>query len=286
MQMVRKVMPQKPLENSVSTVSYFDFAYRILLGLNLDDKYFSAPIEWTLWKEFSLPILPGRSGKINFSDEQIKFPKAPSLNILEKKAIALHSFANHELLAIEMMAAAILIYPHETEEDLRFKRGIVSALKDEQKHLSLYIGRLNELGYEFGDFPLNDFFWRQMPKLKTPAQYTAVMAMTFEAANLDFAQYYSKIFRSFGDHKTADILDIVLEDEISHVAFGAHWMKRWREDKELWDYYLKSLPFPLTPARSKGIGFDPKIHERAMNDEIFSHKLDLYEDDFNITKRW
>lgn len=282
----RKVMLQKPSENSVNSVSYFDYAHKILMGTSLEDKYFSSAIEWTEWKEFSLPTLPGRSGKISFSDEQIKFPKAPSLNNLEKKAIALHSFANHELLAIEMMAAALLIYPHESEDDLRFKRGIVSALKDEQKHLALYIGRLNELGFEFGQFPLNDFFWRQMPKLKTPAQYTAVMAMTFEAANLDFAQYYSKIFRSFGDHKTADILDIVLEDEISHVAFGAHWMKRWREDKDLWNYYLTSLPFPLTPARSKGIGFDPKIHEKAMNDTDFTLKLDQYEDDFKITKRW
>jgi uncharacterized ferritin-like protein (DUF455 family) len=279
-------MQQKPLENSANSVSYFEYAHRILLGTNLEDKYFSAPITWDSWKEFGLPASPGRTGKISFSDKQIKFPKAPNLNDLEKKAIALHSFANHELLAIEMMAAALLIYPHESEEDIRFKRGIVSALKDEQKHLGLYIGRLNELGYEFGDFPLNDFFWRQMEKLKTPAQYAAVMALTFEAANLDFAQYYSKIFRNFGDHKTADLLDIVLEDEISHVAFGAHWMKRWREDQELWDYYLKTLPYPLTPARSKGIGFDSKIHERAMNDEAFTHKLDLYEDDFKITKRW
>ncbi len=286
MPMVRRVMPQKLSENSAKSVSYFDYAHRILLGVNLEDKYFSAPIEWDRWKAFALPVLPGRSGHICFSDKQIKFPKAPNLKDPKNTAIALHSFANHELLAIEMMAAALLIYPHVNEDDVRFKKGIVLALKDEQKHLGLYIGRLNELGFQFGDFPLNDYFWRQMPKLKTPAQYAAVMAMTFEAANLDFAQHYSKIFRNFGDHKTADILDIVLEDEIGHVAFGAHWMKRWREDKELWDYYLTSLPHPLTPARSKGIGFDPSIHERAMNDEAFTRKLDLYEDDFKITKRW
>lgn len=279
-------MPQKLSENTDNPISYFDYAKTILLGTTLEDKYLAAPINWDEWKEIDLPVLPGRKDKISFSTDQIKFPKAPNLNMVEKKAIALHSFANHELLAIEMMAAALLIYPHNNEEDIRFKRGIVSALKDEQKHLGLYIARLNELGYEFGDFPLNDFFWRQMAKLKTPAQYTAVMSLTFEAANLDFAQYYSKIFRSFGDDKTADILDIVLEDEISHVAFGSHWMKKWREDKDLWSYYLASLPFPLTPARSKGIGFDPKIHERAMNDADFTQKLDLFEDDFKITKRW
>lgn len=265
--------------------SYKEFAQTILLGQNLEDKYFDAPIEWNEYSEFLLPKQPGRSQKIAFSNEQLKFPKSTRLNENDKKAMALHSFANHELLAIEMMAAAILIYPHKTEEDVRFKKGIVTALKDEQKHLGLYIGRLNELGYEFGDFPLNDFFWRLMTKLETPAQYTAVMALTLEAANLDFAQHYAEIFRSFGDEKTANILDTVLEDEISHVAFGAHWMKRWRSNKKLWDYYRECLPHPTTPARSKGIGFDPKVHARAMMDDEFVESLKNYDDDFLITKR-
>lgn len=279
-------MLPKHSENTDKSVSYFEYAKTILLGGNLEDKYFSADIEWSTYVPFDLPERPGRSNAMAFSDKQIKFPKAPNLNQKQNTAIALHSFANHELLAIEMMAAALLIYPHSSDDDIRFKKGIVSALKDEQKHLGLYISRLNELGYKFGDFPLNDFFWKQMPKLKTASQYTAVMSLTFEAANLDFAQYYAKIFREFGDTKTADILDIVLEDEISHVAFGAHWMKRWREDKELWNYYLSCLPHPLTPARSKGIGFDTAIHHRAMNDDAFVKSLDLFEDDFNITNRW
>jgi len=279
-------MLHKPSENTDKSVSYFDFAKTILLGEGLEEKYFNASVEWTPYQEFSLPELPGRAGKIAFSSRTIKFPKAPNLNQKQNTAIALHSFANHELLAIEMMAAAILIYPHHNDDDIRFKKGILSALKDEQKHLAMYISRLNELGYEFGDFPLNDFFWKQMPKLKTAGQYTAVMSLTFEAANLDFAQYYAKVFRSFGDIKTAEILEVVLEDEISHVAFGSHWMKRWREDQELWNYYVSCLPYPLTPARAKGVAFDPVIHEKAMNDAGFTKSLEQYEDDFLITKRW
>lgn len=266
-------------------ISYSDFAQKILSGESLEDKMLESPIDWDQWKEFDLPSLPGRKGKLTFSDNQPKFPKANRLNEIDKKAMALHSFANHELLATEMMAAALLIYPHYTDEDLRFKKGILTALKDEQKHLSLYIGRLNELGYAFGDFPLNGFFWRQMEKLKTPSQYMALMSLTFEAANLDFAQYYAKIFRSFGDERTANVLDIVLEDEISHVALGSFWMKKWREDKNLWDYYLESLPWPLTPARSRGIDFDPGLHARAIGDEHFIASLISYDDDFRITKR-
>lgn len=266
-------------------ISYSEFAKQILLGQTLEDKLIETPIHWGEWEEFELPKLPGRTGTLAFSDLQLKFPKANGLNQNDKKAQAIHSFGNHELLAIEMMAAAILVYPHKTEEDIRFKKGILTALKDEQRHLSMYISRVNELGYQFGDFPLNDYFWRQMEKLKTPDQYLSVMALTFEAANLDFAQHYSRIFAQLGDEKTASILRTVLEDEISHVAFGAHWMKKWRQDKSLWEYYRQCLPWPMTPARSKGIGFDPQLHEKAINDQEFSSQLKNYEDDYRITKR-
>jgi len=265
--------------------SYFDYGQTILFGETLEDKLVDFNFDWTDWKDVHLPQLPGRKGRLVFSENQAKFPKTSRLNEADKKAMALHSFANHELLAIEMMAAAILIYPHKSDEDIRFKKGLLSTLRDEQKHLGLYIKRINELGYEFGDFSMSDFFWRQMEKLKTPAQYTALMSLTFEAANLDFAQYYSKIFKSFEDFETSKILDIVLEDEISHVAFGSHWMKRWRKDQKLWDYYLASLPYPLTPARSKGIDFDPSIHAKAMSCDDFMQSLMTYEDSFRITKR-
>ena len=265
--------------------SYKEYFSSILEGSLLSDKLHVEPFEWDQWSEYSLPKLPARDEKIKISSEQLKFPKKENLHLVEKKALALHSFANHELLAIEMMAAAILAFPHKTPEDIRIKNGIFSALKDEQKHFSLYVERLNELGFEFGDFPLNDFFWRQMPSIKNMSQYFAVMALTFEAANLDFAQYYRNIFLSLDDPKTAGILDIVLEDEISHVALGSYWLKKWRQDKSLWQYYMDSLPFPLTPARSRGIGFDPLIHGKAMTDDNFMLELQKYEDSFHVTKR-
>jgi hypothetical protein len=124
-----------------------------------------------------------------------------------------------------------------------------------------------------------------MEKLKTPSQYAAMMALTFEAANLDFAQYYAGIFRNFGDLASAEIMETVLADEISHVALGAHWLKRWRNDQTLWEYYRSSLPYPLTPARSKGIGYDPDLHYKAVIDQDFIRELSAYEDSFRITKR-
>ncbi len=284
MEKVRRVMQHRLSENT-DKLSYQDFARSILEGETLESKLLAAPVHWEGWSPYEIPRHPGRKGRLAFSEKQIKFPKAHHLSGRENKAIALHSFANHELLAIEMMATALLIYPHETEDDVRFKKGILTALRDEQKHLSLYVGRLRELDFDFGDFPLNDYFWRQMEKLTTPAAYTAVMALTFEAANLDFAQYYARIFRESGDLQTAEILDTVLADEVAHVAFGAHWMKKWKQDADLWTYYQSILPWPLTPARSRGIDFDVDLHRRAVGDDSFVKSLVAFEDPFKVTKR-
>lgn len=259
----------------------------IISGENLNDKLIDpSEIEWDdQASSYEIPIMPARAKKIVFSEKQIKFPKSKHLSLDDKKAQALNSFANHELLAIEMMASAILKFPHRTEEELRFKKGVLASLIDEQKHFKLYQDRMNELGYDFGDFPLNDFFWKQMKNLKSPAEYLAVMSLTFEAANLDFAIYYEKIFREFDDHKTGDIMKVVYEDEISHVKLGTHFLTKWREDKTLWDYYLCLLPFPMSPARSKGIVFDRTSRVKAKFGEDFIQSLENHRDDFEIVER-
>ena len=124
-----------------------------------------------------------------------------------------------------------------------------------------------------------------MEKLKTPAQYLAVMSLTFEAANLDFAHFYKHIFEELGDHKTSHILNIVLEDEISHVGLGVSYLGKWRQDKDLWTYYNELLPYPLTPARSKGKLFVEHVRKKARMDEDFIQKLRGYDDSFRITNR-
>lgn len=262
-----------------------EYAKTILFGESLESKLLDEKdFEFDDFDLITPPRFPAREKKIAISSENLRFPRG-HFHLDDKKALALHSFANHELLAIEMMACALLMYPHHTEEMKRFKRGLISTLKDEQKHFKLYIDRLNEIGYEFGDFPVNVFFWKHMDNLKTPSHYLSVMALTFEAANLDFAHFYKHVFKEVDDHKTADILDIVLKDEISHVNFGALYLNRWRGDKTLWDYYNETLPFPLTPARGKGKTFVEEVRRKAKLDPLFIQQMKDYKDDFAVTNR-
>lgn len=266
---------------------YRDYARQILEGGTLEDKLLSSSgiiLEAKL-EDYELPQNPGRIKRFEFNNEQVKFPRNTSFHLEEKRGLALHFFANHELLAIEMMAAALLMYPDTTDEIIRMKKGLIKTINDEQKHLKLYLNRMKDFGIELGEFPLNDFFWRSMEKLKTPSQFYAAMALTFESANLDFAQFYEASFKAVEDDKTANIMRIVLEDEISHVALGAHWLNVWRGNKDLWNYYKENLPGVMTPARSKGIHFDRETRIKAGLDEQFVNELDAFRDDFKVTNR-
>ncbi len=270
-------------------MNVYEYAEQILFGGNLEDKLLPiklSELEFDHRKEYELPKLPGRNKKIQISEIQAKFPKRSSFHLDHKKAEALHFFANHELLAIEMMAAAILQYKFENSEDQKmFIKGLVKTILDEQKHLKLYAHRMNEWGLELGDLNLNDFFWTYMPKLKTPSMFYSAMAMTFESANLDFAKYYSECFLEVGDEKTSKIMETVYIDELSHVALGARWLNLWRGDKTLWQYYVTSLPELLTPNRAKGIHYKEEYRIEAGLDLGYCKDLTQHQDDFSITKR-
>jgi uncharacterized ferritin-like protein (DUF455 family) len=262
-------------------------AHQILFSDNLAEKL-SFPELDNSFVEHSpilIPKVPARSDKHKFSDKKLKFPKRPALINDDKKAQALHFFANHELQAMEMMAAAILMFPTKTLEDHKFKVGIMNTLQDEKRHFLLYVKRMNELGMDFGDLPVSNFFWKQLPKIETPAQYCAFMALTLEAANLDFAKFYAGIFHSIEDFKTSIILNTVYEDEIGHVAIGRKWLNIWKGDVSLWQYFLQNLPEFITPARAKGMIFDEDGRKRAGLDADFISNVDNYRDDFLVTDR-
>jgi uncharacterized ferritin-like protein (DUF455 family) len=263
---------------------YKDIFRQILEGQDLSSKLISLEeIDWENFSSYQIPELPGRNEKLKFSEKRIKFPKNFSLD--EAKGKALHFFANHELLAIEMMAAALLFFPHQNEEDLKLKKAIAKTLKEEQKHFTLYLNRMREFGIDFGDLPLNDFFWRQMFSIKTKEEYLAMMALTFEMANLDFAKYYQDLFIQVDDHKTAKVLEIVLNDEITHVSLGMTYLNRSKGDKSLWNYYQSLLPAPLTPARSRGMIMNEDARIKAGVDQDFMNEARNYFDPFSITQR-
>jgi uncharacterized ferritin-like protein (DUF455 family) len=192
----------------------------------------------------------------------------------DKRAVCLHRFAGHELLAVEIMAQALLAFPNAPK---RFRKGIANTLKEEQGHVRLYIERMEALGLKFGDLPLYRHFWAYVPHLTCPVRYLSVMSLTFEMANLDFAPMYGDSFSRVGDETSAALMQRILEDEISHVSFGMNWLKKLKQPEiPEWDVWEQNLPPLMTPKRAKGFVFQEAPRRRAGVSEEWVQRLKSY----------
>ncbi len=258
----------------------------ILEGVSLEDKL--TPFDFNDCFESDLPTqvkCPGRNQKISFSDKQMKFPKPGSLKNKDQRAKAIHFFANHELLALEIFVHFYLKFLSPLEGERKLKLHVLQTIKEEQKHLKLYIDRMNELGIEFGDFPLNDFFWRQFKEIKTMNEFFSSMSLTFEVANLDFAFFYSELFKQYEDYKSSEIMDIVLKDELRHVNVGVKYLSSQKGEEDLWNFYKKNLPKHISPSRGKGLICQKGLRLQAGLNEDFTDKQIHYQSDFNVLNR-
>ena len=229
-----------------------EWAVRILTADTLEEKLLKPdlltdenPGEPILFDE---PIRPMGMG-FNKRTKEEKLPPFHLHGNPDNRAVCLHRFAGHELLAVEIMAHAITAFPDAPKA---FRKGVAHTLKEEQGHVSLYIDRMRGLGLNFGDLPLYRHFWNHVPYLTSPLRYISAMSLTFEMANLDFAPLYGKSFAHFGDQESADLMGQILRDEIHHVSFGYRWLEKWKNRDSTWDTWISSLSPKLSPKRAKG----------------------------------
>lgn len=231
-----------------------EWAIGILRAETLEEKLFEPDI---LTDQLPGPPLvweePGRPPGMGFSrkSKEERLPPFQELKDPDKRAVCLHRFAGHELLAVEIMAYTLLAFP---EAPPTFRKGLAHTLSEEQGHVRLYMQQMNRLGISFGDLPLYRHFWKHTPYIRSPLHYIGMMSLTFEMANLDFAPMYGQCFAKAGDPEAAQLMARILEDEISHVRFGWNWLKRLKKETDTewnaWENILASTL--LTPKRAKG----------------------------------
>ncbi|MFT4625731.1 MAG: uncharacterized ferritin-like protein (DUF455 family) [Myxococcota bacterium] len=245
------------------------FAERILHGTTLADK--CAPLGRPTDAEPGAPIRsphhPGRPPALAFVARH-DGPAAPMrpalLDTAHGRGSVLHAFANHELLALELMALALLRWP---DADPAFRRGLARTMEDEQRHLVLYMERMATAGVAVGEVPVSRFFWDTLAGAPDLPRLVAGLSLVLEQANLDFSQHWRTAFRAAGDAETAEVLDAVYRDEVRHVRQGWRWYSRWRP--ATFHGWADDLVFPLTPARARGPVFDAEGRRRAGLPEAF-----------------
>lgn len=203
--------------------------------------------------------------------ERKPLPSPRALHDPIMRVRCLHTFANHELMALELMAWGILAYP---EAPAAFRRGLAWLILEEQEHLRLYIERIEQLGESFGALPLNDHFWRLAPLLETPAQWVCAMNLTFEQANLDHAPVFGAHFREAGDEESALLMERITEDEIKHVGFGVRWLRHFSQDQTAsFENFVEHLTKYNSATRARGEQINREARIAAGLDQVFIDKL-------------
>lgn len=237
------------------------YAEQVLFGESLEDKLRLPGSIETIdfgFQQVTLPqnVSPGRPDSLRLNDSGVRtpLPSRPSLVDDRNRGTLLHFFANHELLAAELMALALLRFPDAPEE---FRRGLFKTMVEEQKHTLWYLGRMKECGVTPGEQPVNGFFWKTVSTMESPYDYVARLSLTFEQANLDYSLHFASIMEEAGDPRTARILRRIYLDEIEHVNYGLTWFRHWKDPGQTdWEAYRDSLHLPLSPSRAKGNGTD------------------------------
>ena len=154
-----------------------------------------------------------------------------SLGSIEGRAALLHALAHIEFNAINLALDAVWRFEGMPES---FYRDWLQVAVEEAYHFRLLRERLASLGYGYGDFPAHNGLWEMAEKTKGDVlARLALVPRTLEARGLDASPPIRAKLAGAGDVESAAILDIILRDEIGHVAIGNHWYRFLCEQRGL-----------------------------------------------------
>ncbi|MEP3892281.1 MAG: ferritin-like domain-containing protein [Hellea sp.] len=142
----------------------------------------------------------------------------------------LHAVAHIEFNAIDLAADMIARFGHHPDipqaDRGAFIGDWISVCHDESRHFGLLQKRLRELDMNYGDLPAHNGLWEAAIKTKDNfAARLAIAPMVLEARGLDVTPGMIKKLTSVGDIDSANILKIIYNEEIGHVAIGARWFQ-------------------------------------------------------------
>jgi uncharacterized ferritin-like protein (DUF455 family) len=144
-----------------------------------------------------------------------------AMNTNEGRAALLHALAHIEFNAINLALDAIWRFPDMPQD---YYSDWLRVAAEEAYHFGLLSAHLQGLGYRYGDFSAHNGLWDAAEKTKKDVlARMALVPRTLEARGLDASPAVKKKLEQVGDRKGADILEIILRDEIGHVAIGNRW---------------------------------------------------------------
>lgn len=218
------------MENSRTMENKGELRRRALDALALQDAEAKCAAVWSLRALVNIdvdvrldvpPGIPGRPAR----PELIAPASVPrrTMSTIEGRVVLLHALAHIEFNAINLALDIMWRFPGMPEA---FYRDWCVVAFEEATHFDLLSRRLQALGHVYGDFPAHNGLWEMSEK--TQGDLLARLALvprTLEARGLDVSPQIRHRLAQAGDNESAAILDIILRDEVGHVAIGNRWYK-------------------------------------------------------------
>ena len=231
------------------------------------------------WKKTQEPLV----GKADIPDRPAR-PEKPELRLprdmpkrrkggaVGTKIALLHALAHIELNAIDLAWDIMArfspmswqsVKDDEFELPKEFYDDWCQVVDDEAKHFLMLSDKLEELGSGYGALPAHDGLWQSAERTAHDfAARLAIVPMVLEARGLDVTPNMIKAMKDQGDNDTSEILQLIHDEEITHVAAGTRWFRYWCEyyNKDIqsaWQelvrtYFIGSLRGPFNnPSRLK-----------------------------------
>lgn len=173
--------------------------------------------------------LPGRPSKPELVSP-LAVKKRP-MNTVEGRAALIHALAHIEFNAINLALDAVWRF---ADMPTQYYVDWLKVAAEEAYHFSLVNTHLKTFGYEYGSFSAHNSLWEMVER--TQEDVLARMALvprTMEARGLDASPPLRNKLAQAGDMAAAEIIDIILRDEIGHVAVGNTWYNWLCEQRQL-----------------------------------------------------
>jgi len=181
----------------------------------------------------SPPDRPARPEKPVLLDPA-QMPKRGRAGSDNNRRALLHAIAHIELNAIDLAYDIVARFGGVMPRD--FTEDWINVGDDEARHFTLLAGRLKALDSYYGDLPAHDGLWQSsMDTANSLPARLAIVPMVLEARGLDVTPKMIQQFKQARDDASADVLEIILEEEVAHVAAGTRWFKYLAKQGELDD---------------------------------------------------
>jgi len=183
----------------------------------------------------------------------------------EGHAALVHALAHIEFTAINLALDAAYRFQGLPAD---FYADWLKVAAEEAYHFRLLSDHLRGLGHDYGDFAAHAGLWELAVKTAhDPLARMALVPRLMEARGLDATPGIRRKLAGHGDRAGAAILDVILRDEIGHVAIGDRWFRflcaqRGLEPEATWRtlVFASDVPKPRgpfnVPARLQA-GFSP-----------------------------